>query len=133
MNDKPLELKHYYAIIGFLSPIMIECIDNLQNTNQYRHELKFHLNKSLGILEDINKKFFDHFILSEKKKNTNPNPDEPQSQDIYMAVYKSYEELMKILTTTEPNDLPALVDILHTILNKVDLKQHKFSIDALER
>lgn len=37
-TKQKLPQEAYYSVMGFLAPIMIECIDNLQGTNQYRQE-----------------------------------------------------------------------------------------------
>ncbi|MDO4728403.1 MAG: hypothetical protein Q4B43_05280 [Bacteroidota bacterium] len=65
---KKLPQEAYYSIMGFLAPIMIECIDNLQGTNQFRKELKFHLNKALQECEKINKEIYDRFARADKQE-----------------------------------------------------------------
>ncbi|WP_238252132.1 hypothetical protein [Capnocytophaga cynodegmi] len=70
-TKQKLPQEAYYSVMGFLAPIMIECIDNLQGTNQYRQELKMHLNRALQECEKISNEIYVGFAKADKQELLN--------------------------------------------------------------
>ena len=66
--------------IGFISDFLIDLIDNLAETKDYKHNLKFHLNKVLEELTKHNNEFYN--LFNEESLNT----DEVKNIDIYNII-----------------------------------------------
>lgn len=129
---KKLPQEAYYLIMGFLAPIMIECIDNLRGTNQFRKELKFHLNRALQECEKINKEIYDRFAKADKQELPNLKEGEIPMLDIYNTIAKSYDVAFDFFTTTPANDFPVLMDILSKA-KQTDLGNYQMQITGLQR
>lgn len=75
--------------IGFISDFLIDLIDNLAETKDYKHNLKFHLNKVLEELTKHNNEFYN--LFNDKSLNT----DEVKNIDIYNIISDAYNYLME--------------------------------------
>lgn len=131
MNSK-LPKEAYYSIMGFLSPIMIECIDNLQGTNQYRHELKNLLNRTLKELEKVNLEIYTRFSIADKKEINNLKEGEIPMLDIYNTISKSYDYAIEFFTTTHASEMPMLMDILKKA-KEANLQKYEMQITPIQR
>ncbi|GIJ96591.1 hypothetical protein CAPN001_11600 [Capnocytophaga stomatis] len=122
----------YYSIMGFLTPVMIECIDNLQGTNQYKKELKFHLNRALQECEKVSNEIYGRFSKIDKKEYQNLKEGEIPMLDIYNTISKAYDYAFDFFTTTPANDFPVLMDILNKA-KQADLGSYQMQITGLQR
>lgn len=131
-TKQKLPQEAYYSIMGFLAPVMIECIDNLQGTNQYKKELKFHLNRALQECEKVSNEIYGRFSKIDKKEYQNLKEGEIPMLDIYNTISKAYDYAFDFFTTTPANDMPMLMDILSKVRQE-DLSKYKMKITGLQR
>lgn len=75
--------------IGFISDFLIDLIDNLAETKDYKYNLKFHLNKVLEELTKHNDEFYNLF------NDESLNIDEVKNIDIYNIISDAYKYLME--------------------------------------
>ncbi len=97
--------------MSFLAPIMIEIVDKLKGTDQYRLGLKRHLN---GVLRELEKLTDYHFGLYE-----NHAEDDIDGRDIYNVTAKAYDFLLS----------KTPVDIIHisNIVKELDRSGIKYT------
>ncbi len=95
--------------LGFLSNLLINLIDQLEDTNFYNKQLKFHLNRARLEAEKISNFHFKAF---------NVGVDFPQidgsfinSKDVHCQTSKSYDYLFEILSK-DPSDIVILANFL---------------------
>lgn len=131
-TKQKLPQEAYYSVMGFLAPIMIECIDNLQGTNQYKKELKFHLNRALQECEKISNEIYVGFAKADKQELPNLKEGEVPMLDIYNTISKAYDYTFDFFTTTPAHDMPILMDILSKA-KQTDLSNYQMQITGLQR
>ncbi len=99
-----------YNKLGFLAPILIEIIDQLEETNQYKKELKFHLNRAWHEAEKVVTTHFNAYDRHGEIEQV--DGVEIHSFDIYNITSKAYEDLFKIFTEKKPNEIASIVQLL---------------------
>lgn len=130
--SKELPKEAYYSIMGFLAPIIIECIDNLEGTTQYRHALKNRLKTIQKECEDIHSEIYNRFAKIDKQELQNLKEGDVPMLDIFNTISKSYDKAFEFFTTTPTNDMPILMDILQKA-KEMDLSKYSMQITPIQR
>lgn len=97
------EYRLNYNILGFMAPVMIDIIDKLEGSTEYKHRLKMHLNGALPELEAINLKQYNiyekHGLIDNKGKDID-------SLDVYIITLKAYSSIF----TRSPREIVSIVE-----------------------
>lgn len=121
-----------YNKLGFLAPILIEVIDQLEETNQYKRELKFHLNRARKEAEKVVTTHFNAYDRHGKIEQV--DGVEIHSFDIYNITAKAYEELFKIFTEKNPNEIASIVQLIKEAEKKgIDYTQINIPYQPVQR
>lgn len=84
------EYRLQYNILGFMAPSMIDVIDKLEGSTEYKQKLKMHLKGVLEELEAINLK---QYSIYEKHGLIDNRGKDIDSLDVYIITLKAYANL----------------------------------------
>lgn len=122
-----------YNKLGFLVPILIEVIDQLEETNQYKKELKHYLNRARTEAEKVLK---THFNAYQFFGNVPKHDEEGEihSADIYNITTKAYDEAFKFFTQRSPSEVCSIMQLLKIAEEKgIDYTQINIPYQPVQR
>lgn len=96
-----------YNRLAFLSPIVIDTIDNLEGSNQYKLELKYHLRRAMKECEKIHATHYKHF-QDQGIVHHPTDGNAVDALDIYNITAKAYDYLLRL----NPNEIASIVQIV---------------------
>ncbi len=109
-----------YNKLGFLAPVLIEVIDNLKGTNQYKQNLKRHLN---GVLIELEKVNDYHFGLYQ-----NHSGEGMDGKDLYHLTSKAYD----FLFSKQPHEVVTISQIIRQVEEKgIDYKNQNIEFKPI--
>lgn len=109
-----------YNKMGFLSTILIDVIDELKDTNQYKQKLKMHLNQALIELEKINKRHCEIY------QNHGEVEKGMHSIDAYNITGRAYDKAVEFLFR-EPHEVVMMMDLVEKIEKTEEYKKMKIN------
>lgn len=104
----------------------------MEETNQYKRELKFHLNRARIEAEKV---VTTHFNAYDRHGGIEQQDGaEIHSFDIYNITAKAYEDLFKIFTEKKPNEIASIVQLLKIAEEKgIDYTQIDIPYQPVQR
>lgn len=115
-----------YNKVGFLSSVLVDLNDELENTNQYARQLKFHLKGVQSELSKITKIHYDKYhsfgMINDENNNIH-------SLDIFAITIKAYCEFFEMLKNDNPNVICSKMEYLKN-LDKENFNWQEVNIPA---
>lgn len=100
-----MDIVSEYNKLGFLASILIDICDNLEQTTEARHELKFHLKRANIEAQKVLKK---HFELYENHGTVDNFGNEIDAREIYHLTAKAYD----FLFYKKPNEIASICEMV---------------------
>lgn len=126
-SKKDQEANTAYQKVCFLSSVLLDEIDNLKETTNPMHQMKFHLN---GIEREINKegkKFFNK--VCEAAGFTNEDGIEHKGEDIYFNTLNAYRSIF----SRSIQDIIGIAELLkHADEKGIDYSQIEVGYEPLK-
>lgn len=116
-----------YNKMGFIAPVMVEIIDHLKESTEYKKTLKMHLNGAMAELQKIHKKHFESYDIAIEVPN--PGGTTIDSQNIYNNTGKAYDFILQ-KTPSEVAQIAELVRRFEADGNKLsEIETYYFPVE----
>jgi hypothetical protein len=109
--------------LGFLSNLVIELNDQLENTNVYKQALKMHLKGAVKELEKISNHHGKAYIGKEGVKQA--NGEEISSDNIYNITSKAYDYLFN----KQPYKIVVIAELVKKLEENNDIDWENYSVE----
>lgn len=101
--------------LAFISEILIEIIDNLKETNQYRHGLKKALNDALREAEKV---VGLQVMAYENHGNVDNDGNEIHSLNVYTITSRAYDEAFRMFSERNPGEIVSIMELVRRFEEK---------------
>lgn len=98
-----------YNKMAFLCSVMIDVIDSLQDSNQYKQTLKMHCN---GALRECEKVVATHYKAFEQHGNVSNDGKDLHSLNVYNITAKSYDAAFDFFTQRPPSEVASFMELV---------------------